>query len=154
MNIYKTRNRPRRGEQVWVEGHKPQPNGRVVSISYGTDEVTVLYYAGGIEVIALDKFLGNMEKNCWMIYANEEDPAFHEEQRLDVHIFFDLCLEDNSKTYDEKIDRLILLSKYMLKPRKYVVYEYADEKRLEILRNLVEESECGTNQSGDGGCSG
>jgi hypothetical protein len=49
---------PRKGDNVWVEGRKPQPNGRVHVILYQDDrDVIVRFFEnGGEEVYSWESF--------------------------------------------------------------------------------------------------
>lgn len=103
MTLY-NHGQPSRGDAVWVEGRKPQPNGYISRIDYEEHEVVVVYHDnGGVEYFPIERLLGCREGNKWMLYADKHEPEREEEQRLDVMILFD-------ETPVNDIPRLIFLS--------------------------------------------
>ena len=139
MTIY-NHNRPRVGDAVWVEG-MPQPNGKIVKINYhGADpELMVRFHDLKVMFYSQDRFLGNRDRNVWMIYAEEHEDLYDEnaEDRLDVMILFDLTPKDAAN-----LPRLLFLCKYFnyTDPR----YKHGCERRREQAARLVGTVGCET----------
>src|SRR6267154_1522974 len=109
--------KPKVGESVYVEGRKPQPNGIVISVNWQEHETIVLFHNnGGTEMYNFEDFCLR-QSNQWILQHVDDNPPDH---RLDVQIFFDMCLSETEwftdgqppHIGDAKLERLLFLSKY------------------------------------------